>query len=135
MKINHKYQRYCGFRIIPRELQFGYGYTCDGLRCVRVRVRYGKIPPAVYPCSTLPATPSSSYCFSHCQNVANVFFFVGHHLKYTTVHQKCGTIKLSSTLEIKCSSSFFHLLFFILHPFGNHCGKGRGCMTCLVWFE
>ena len=50
MKINSGYQRY---RIIPRELQFGYGYTCDGLRCVRVWVRYGKIPPAVYPCSTL----------------------------------------------------------------------------------
>ena len=53
MKINCEYQRYCGFRIIPRELQFGYGYTCDGLRCVRVCVRYGKIPPVVYPCSTL----------------------------------------------------------------------------------
>ena len=47
MKINR------GFRITPRELRFRYGYTCDRLRCVRVRVRYGKIPPAVYPCSTL----------------------------------------------------------------------------------
>ena len=47
MKINR------GFHITPRELRFGYGYTRDGLRCVWVRVRYGKIPPAVYPCSTL----------------------------------------------------------------------------------
>ena len=47
MKINR------GFHITLRELRFGYGYTRDGLRCVRVQVRYGKIPPAVYPCSTL----------------------------------------------------------------------------------
>ena len=50
MKINGRYQRYRG---TPRELRSGYGYTRDGLRCVQVRVRYGKIPPAVYPCSTL----------------------------------------------------------------------------------
>ena len=50
MKINGGYQRYRG---TPRELRSGYGYTRDGLWCVRVRVRYGKIPPAVYPCSTL----------------------------------------------------------------------------------
>ena len=53
MKINHGYQRYRGFHIIPHELWFGYGYTHDGLQCVRVQVQYGKIPPAVYPCSTL----------------------------------------------------------------------------------
>ena len=56
MKINSGYQRY---RIIPHELRFGYGYTRDGLRCVRVWVRYGKIPPAVYPCSTLPPVRTS----------------------------------------------------------------------------
>ena len=53
MKINHRYQKYRRFHIIPHELQFGYGYTHDWLQCVRVRVWYGKIPSAVYPCSTL----------------------------------------------------------------------------------
>ena len=53
MKINSGYQRY---RIIPSALRFGYRYTRDGLRCVRVWVRFGKIPPAVYPCSTLSET-------------------------------------------------------------------------------
>ena len=51
MKINGGYQRY---HRTPRELRSGYGYTRDGLRCVRGRVQYGKIPPAVYLCSTLP---------------------------------------------------------------------------------
>ena len=53
MKIPHGYQRYHGFCITLCELRFGYGYTRDGLRCVQVRVGYGKIPPTVYPCSTL----------------------------------------------------------------------------------
>ena len=33
-------------------------------------------------------------------------FCVGHHCKYTTVHQKHGMIKLNRALEIKCSSFF-----------------------------
>ena len=57
MKINSGYQRY---RITPRELRSGYGYTRDGLRCVRARVRYGKIPPAVNPCSTLSAAQAAA---------------------------------------------------------------------------
>ena len=60
MKIPH------GFRITLCELWFGYGYTRDGLRCVRVQVRYGKIPPAVYPCSTLHVRRATETLPGHC---------------------------------------------------------------------
>ena len=36
--------------LIPQDLQFGDGYTRDGLRCVWVQVQYGKIWPVVYLC-------------------------------------------------------------------------------------